>query len=31
MLTPCWSREEHQELWKKKYKTTGFNAQLGSE
>ncbi len=27
-LTPCWSYEEHQELWNKKHKTTGFNAQL---
>jgi DDE superfamily endonuclease len=29
-LTPCWSYEEHQELWNKKHKTTGFNAQLMS-
>jgi hypothetical protein len=27
-LTPCWSYEEHQELWNKKHRTTGFNAQL---
>ena len=27
-LTPCWSYEEHQELWNKKHKRTGFNAQL---
>jgi DDE superfamily endonuclease len=27
-LTPCWSYEDHQELWNKKHKTTGFNAQL---
>jgi hypothetical protein len=27
-LTPCWSYEEHQELWNKKHKTTGYNAQL---
>lgn len=27
-LTPCWSYEEHQELWNKKHKTTGFNTQL---
>lgn len=27
-LMPCWSYEEHQELWNKKHKTTGFNAQL---
>src|SRR5260370_29912386 len=27
-LAPCWSYEEHQELWNKKQKTTGFNAQL---
>jgi DDE superfamily endonuclease len=27
-LTPCWSYEEHRELWNKKHKTTGFNAQL---
>ena len=27
-LTPCWSYEERPELWNKKHKTTGFNAQL---
>jgi len=27
-LTPCWSYEEHRDLWNKKHKTTGFNAQL---
>ena len=27
-LAPCWSYAEHQELWNKKHKTTGFNAQL---
>ena len=27
-LAPCWSYEEHQELWNKKHKTTGFNAQM---
>ena len=27
-LAPCWSYEEHQELWNKKHKATGFNAQL---
>lgn len=27
-LTPCWSYEEHQELWNKKHGTTGFNVQL---
>ena len=27
-LTPCWSYKEHQELWNKKRKATGFNAQL---
>ena len=27
-LTPCWSYEEHPELWNGKHKTTGFNAQL---
>src|SRR5580693_9583173 len=27
-LTPCWSYEDHRELWNKKHKTTGFNAQL---
>ena len=27
-LTPCWSDQEHRELWNKKHKTTGFNTQL---
>ena len=27
-LTPCWSYDEHQELWNKKHETTGFNTQL---
>jgi hypothetical protein len=27
-LTPCWSYEDHQEIWNKKHKATGFNAQL---
>jgi len=27
-LTPYWSYKEHRELWNKKHKTTGFNAQL---
>jgi len=27
-LTPCWSYEEHRELWNNKHKTTGVNAQL---
>ena len=27
-ITTCWSYKEHQELWNKKHKTTGFNAQL---
>jgi hypothetical protein len=27
-LTPSWSYEEHQELWNKKHKTTGFTVQL---
>ena len=27
-LAPCWSYKEHRELWNKKHKTTGFNAQL---
>ena len=27
-LTPCWSYEQHPELWNGKHKTTGFNAQL---
>jgi hypothetical protein len=27
-LAPCWSYEEHRELWNKKHKKTGFNTQL---
>jgi hypothetical protein len=27
-LTPCWSYDEHPELWSRKKGTTGFNAQL---
>ena len=27
-ITPCWSYEEHRELWSRKHGTTGFNAQL---
>ena len=27
-ITPCWSYEEHHELWSRKHGTTGFNAQL---
>jgi hypothetical protein len=27
-ITPCWSYEEHPELWSRKHGTTGFNAQL---
>jgi hypothetical protein len=27
-ITPCWSYEEHYELWSRKHGTTGFNAQL---
>jgi len=27
-LAPCWSYEEHQELWNKKHKSTGVNAKL---
>jgi hypothetical protein len=27
-VTPCWSYEEHPELWSRKHGTTGFNAQL---
>jgi DDE superfamily endonuclease len=27
-ITPCWSYEDHQELWSRKHGTTGFNAQL---
>jgi transposase len=29
-ITPCWSYEEHPELWSRKKSTTGFNAQLVS-
>ena len=29
-ITPCWSYEEHRELWSRKHGTTGFNAQLVS-
>ncbi len=29
-ITPCWSYEEHHELWNRKHGTTGFNAQLVS-
>jgi hypothetical protein len=27
-ITPCWSYEDHSELWSRKHGTTGFNAQL---
>jgi hypothetical protein len=27
-ITPCWSYEDHRELWSRKHGTTGFNAQL---
>jgi len=27
-ITPCWSYEDHPELWSRKHATTGFNAQL---
>jgi DDE superfamily endonuclease/Helix-turn-helix of DDE superfamily endonuclease len=27
-ITPCWSYEDHPELWSRKKGTTGFNAQL---
>ena len=27
-ITPCWSYEDHDELWSRKHGTTGFNAQL---
>lgn len=27
-ITPCWSYDEHPELWSRKKGTTGFNAQL---
>jgi transposase len=29
-ITPCWSYEDHRELWSRKHGTTGFNAQLVS-
>lgn len=29
-IVPCWSYEEHRELWSRKHGTTGFNAQLVS-
>ena len=29
-ITPCWSYEEHPELWSRKHGTTGFNVQLVS-
>ncbi|MGH3711832.1 MAG: transposase family protein, partial [Pseudonocardiaceae bacterium] len=27
-ITPCWSSDEHPELWSRKHGTTGFNTQL---
>ncbi|HEV2258376.1 MAG TPA: hypothetical protein VGS06_35080 [Streptosporangiaceae bacterium] len=24
-ITPCWSYDEHEELWSRKHGTTGFN------
>jgi transposase len=27
-ITPCWSYEDHRELWSRKHGTTGFNSQL---
>jgi DDE superfamily endonuclease len=30
VITPCWSYEEHPELWSRKHGTTGFNVQLVS-
>jgi hypothetical protein len=27
-ITPCWSYQDHHELWSRKHGTTGFNAQL---
>jgi hypothetical protein len=27
-ITPCWSYDDHRELWSRKHGTTGFNAQL---
>ena len=29
-ITPCWSYDDHDELWSRKHGTTGFNAQLVS-
>jgi transposase len=29
-ITPCWSYQDHAELWSRKHGTTGFNAQLVS-
>src|SRR5260370_7124110 len=29
-LTPCWSYEEHQEVWNNNHKTTDFTPQLTS-
>jgi hypothetical protein len=29
-ITPCWSYEDHPELWSRKHATTGFNVQLMS-
>jgi DDE superfamily endonuclease len=29
-ITPCWSYQDHDELWSRKKGTTGFNAQLVS-
>ena len=27
-ITPCWSWQDHKQLWSRKHGTTGFNAQL---
>jgi transposase len=27
-ITPCWSYDDHRELWSRKHGTTGFNTQL---
>jgi hypothetical protein len=27
-ITPCWSYQDHKELWSRKHGTTGFNSQL---
>ena len=27
-ITPCWSYDDHHELWSRKHGTTGFNTQL---